>query len=88
MADFNRRFAKPPRSDVDVHRLVREDEDLDLIFTARQLRKVSHVLTLQYDNTIYLLADTPFNRTLIGKYIDVVDYPLETLRTSQFGETV
>src|SRR3954447_25853430 len=61
MADFNRRFVKPPRSDVDVHRPVRQDEDLDLIFTARQLRKVSHVLTLQYDKTIYLLADTPFN---------------------------
>jgi hypothetical protein len=75
MADFNRRFAKPPRSDVDVHRPVRQDEDLDRIFTARQLRKVSHVLTLQYDKVIYLLADTPFNRTLIGQYIDVFDYP-------------
>jgi hypothetical protein len=75
MADFNRRFAKPPRSDVDVHRPVRQDEDLDRIFTARQLRKVSHVLTLQYDRAIYLLADTPFNRTLIGQYIDVFDYP-------------
>jgi len=75
MADFNRRFAKPPRSDVDVHRPVRQDEDLDLIFTVRELRKVSHVLTLQYDKAIYLLADTPFIRTLIGKYIDVYDYP-------------
>jgi hypothetical protein len=75
MADFNRRFAKPPRSDVDMHRPVRQDEDLELIFTVRQLRKVSHVLTLQYDKAIYLLADTPFNRALIGKYIDVFDYP-------------
>jgi hypothetical protein len=75
MADFNQRFAKPPRSDVDVHRPVRQDEDLDLIFTVRELRKVSHVLTLQYDKAIYLLVDTPFNRTLIGKYIDVFDYP-------------
>jgi transposase len=71
MTDFNRRFAKPPRSDGDVHRPVRQDEDLDLIFTVRQLRKVSHVLTLQYDTAIYLLADTPFNRALIGKYIEI-----------------
>jgi transposase len=75
MADFNQRFAKPPRSEVDVHRPVRQDEDLALIFTVRQLRKVSHVLTLQYDKAIYMLADTPFNRALIGKYIDVFDYP-------------
>ncbi|MET0963465.1 MAG: ISNCY family transposase [Noviherbaspirillum sp.] len=75
MVDFNQRLAKPPRSDVDVHRPIRQDEDLDRIFTVRQLRKVSHVLTLQYDKAIYLLADTPFNRALIGKYIDVFDYP-------------
>jgi hypothetical protein len=36
---------------------------------------VSHVLTLQYDKTIYLLGDTPVNRRLIGKYIEVYDYP-------------
>jgi hypothetical protein len=64
MADFNQRFAKPPRSDVDVHRPVRQDEDLDLIITVRQLRKVSHALTLQYDKDIYLLANTPFARVL------------------------
>lgn len=75
MADFNRRFAKPLRSDVVVHRPVRQDEDLDLIFTARQLRKVSRVLTLQYYRTNYLLADTSFNRVLSGKYIDVFDCP-------------
>jgi hypothetical protein len=33
------------------------------------------VLTLQYDKAIYLLGDTPVNRRLIGKYIEVYDYP-------------
>lgn len=75
MADYNRRFAKPPRNDWDAHRPVREDEDLDLIFTIREPRKVSHVLTLQYDKAIYLLGDTPVNRRLIGKYIEVYEYP-------------
>lgn len=88
MTDFNRRFAKPPRSDVDVHRPVRQDEDLDLIFTVRQLRKVSHVLTLQYDKAIYLLADTPFNRALIGKYIDVFDYPDGRIEIRADGTTL
>jgi hypothetical protein len=88
MADFNRRFAKPPRSDVDVHRPIRQDEDLDRIFTVRQLRKVSHVLTLQYDKAIYLLADTPFNRALIGKYIDVFDYPDGRIEIRADGTTL
>jgi hypothetical protein len=88
MTDFNRRFAKPPRSDGDVHRPFRQDEDLDLIFTVRQLRKVSHVLTLQYDKAIYLLADTPFNRALTGKYIDVFDYPDGRIEIRPDGTTL
>ncbi|SNS63666.1 hypothetical protein SAMN06265795_104234 [Noviherbaspirillum humi] len=75
IADYNRRFAKPPRSDADVHRAVRQDEELELIFTYREQRKVSHALTLQYDHTLYLLADIAANRRLIGKYIAVYEYP-------------
>jgi transposase len=73
--DFNRRFSKPPRNDFNAHRLVREDEDLALIFAIREKRKVSQVLTLQYDKRLYLIADSATNRRLIGKYIDVYDYP-------------
>lgn len=75
IADYNRRFAKPPRNDFDAHRPIRADEDLDLIFTWREPRKVSHVLTLQYDKTLYLLADTVQTRKWIGKHIDVYEYP-------------
>jgi hypothetical protein len=39
MADFNARFAKPPKSQFDAHRPVREDENLDLLFTWRLQRK-------------------------------------------------
>jgi transposase len=74
IADYNRRFAKPPRNDWDAHRPLREDEDLESIFTHREKRKVSHVLTLQYDKTIYLIGDTKSNRKLIGQYIDVYEY--------------
>lgn len=73
--DFNRRFAKPPRNDFNAHRPLREDEDLALIFTIREKRKVSQVLTLQYDKRLYLIADSADNRRLIGKYIEVYDYP-------------
>jgi hypothetical protein len=75
IADYNRRFGKPTRNDFDAHRPMRDDEDLDLIFTWRERRKVSHALTLQYDKTIYLLPDTPVTRRLIHKYIEVYEYP-------------
>ncbi len=75
VADFNARFAKPPRRDFDAHRPVRVDEDLDLIFTWRLQRKVSLSLTLQHERIIYLLKDTAANRRLIHRYIDVYEYP-------------
>jgi transposase len=75
LADYNKRFGKPPRNDFDAHRPVREDENLELIFTERQPRRVSRSLTLQYDKMLYLLADTPASRRLIGKYVEVYEYP-------------
>ncbi len=75
VADFNKRFEKPPKSDFDAHRPVRADEDLDLIFTWRVERKVSSSLTLQHDRVQYLLPDTVEARKLIHRYIDVFEYP-------------
>jgi hypothetical protein len=73
--DYNQRFAKPARNDFDAHRPLREDEDPELIFTWREARKVSKALTVQYDKTMFLLADTPEMRRLIGRYIEVYEYP-------------
>ncbi|WP_454740247.1 hypothetical protein [Cupriavidus necator] len=75
VADFNARFAKPPRSDFNAHRPVRADEDPERIFTWREWRKVSQSLTLQYDKTLYLLADQPAHRALIHRYLEVAEYP-------------
>ncbi|WP_298235635.1 ISNCY family transposase [uncultured Azohydromonas sp.] len=75
MADYNARFAKPPRSTFDAHRPLRSDEDLDAILTWRVQRKVSQSLTLQHDSVIYLLPDTPDTRSLAMRYIDVWEYP-------------
>ena len=75
MADFNRRFAKPPRNDFDANRPVRDDENLDLIFTVREPRRVTHGLTLQYDRNLYLLLDTPAARSVIGQYVEMYEYP-------------
>jgi hypothetical protein len=73
--DYNARFAKDPRDPHDAHRALRADEDLDLTFCWRELRKVTKALTLHYERKLYLLADNAANRRLIGKYIEVFQYP-------------
>jgi hypothetical protein len=75
IAAYNTRFAKPPKSTFDAHRPLREDEDLDALLTWREARRVTKALTVQYDRVIYLLADTPANRKLIHRYIDVWEHP-------------
>lgn len=61
MADYNRRFAKPPANPVDAHRkTVPKDESLDLIFTHQCTRQLSKNLELSYQNKIYQIqTNTP-----------------------------
>ena len=75
IAAYNARFAKPPRSVFDAHRPLRDDEDLDQLMTWRETRRVSKALTVLFDRVLYLLEDTPANRGLIHRYIDVWEYP-------------
>jgi hypothetical protein len=75
IADYNQKFSKFPRDQHDSHRPIRLDENLDSIFAWRELRKVTQNLTLHYERKLYLLADTPQHRRLIGKYIDVFQFP-------------
>jgi hypothetical protein len=72
---YNTRFAKVPRNGFDAHRPLRPDENLELIFAWRELRKVTQSLTLHYERKLFLLADIPANRRLIGKYVEVFQYP-------------
>jgi hypothetical protein len=75
MAAYNARFAKPPKSAFDAHRPLRDDENLDLLLTWREARKVTKALTVRYDRVLYLLEDTVGNRKLIGRIIEVWEYP-------------
>ncbi|XVJ98399.1 ISNCY family transposase (plasmid) [Burkholderia vietnamiensis] len=72
IAAYNTRFAKPPKSDFNAHRPLRDDENLDTVLTWRETRRVSKSLTVLYDRVLYLL---PVNRKLIHRYIDVWEYP-------------
>lgn len=43
--------------------------------TWRETRRVTKSLTVQYDRVRYLMDDTPENRRLIDRYIEVWEYP-------------
>ncbi|HDZ2725439.1 TPA: ISNCY family transposase, partial [Klebsiella pneumoniae] len=58
MDDYNRRFAKAPRHDFDVHRPLEHNDDLAAFFTWREPRRVSKSLTVQYDKVLYLIEDS------------------------------
>lgn len=88
MADYNRRFAKTPRHDFDVHRPLESDTDLKETFTWREPRKVSKNLTLQYDKMVYLLEDNEQSRRFQGKYIDVWQYPDGTVELRANGSSL
>lgn len=75
MADYNRRFAKAPRHDFDVHRPLENDDDMAASFTWREQRRVSKSLTVQYDKVLYLIEDNELSHRSIGKYIEFWHYP-------------
>jgi hypothetical protein len=88
IADYNGRFAKAPLNGFDAHRALRPDEDLDLIFAWRELRKLTQNLTLHYERKLYLLPETPETRQLIGKYLDVYQYPGGRIEIRAGGKTL
>ena len=66
-ADYNERFAREPRSEHDAHRPLREDEDLDAIFTWQEERKLSRNLTVHYRRVVYLVEPGPETFPLAGE---------------------
>jgi transposase len=60
MADFNARFAVPPRSTLDAHRPVLAHQNLDQILVWQEIRLISKNLTLQFKNVVYQIqTDRP-----------------------------
>lgn len=66
MDDYNRRFARVPGNELDLHRPVAANDDLDLILAWRDKRKLTSKLTLQNRDRMYVLKDTPAARACIG----------------------
>src|SRR5207247_335204 len=66
IADYNRRFAKPPAVAHDAHRPLRPDDDLSELFTLQAPRRISRQLTVHYKRDMYVLEDTVATRRLRG----------------------
>ena len=66
-ADYNKRFGREPLSPHDAHRPLRDDEDLDLIFTWQEERKLSRNLTINYKRVMYLVEPGPETQALAGQ---------------------
>jgi hypothetical protein len=66
MADYNRRFAKPPAVAYDAHRPLRPEDDLSQLFTLQETRRISRQLTVHYKRDLYVLEDSVATRRLRG----------------------
>ena len=75
IADYNVRFAKLPANSKDLHRPLRDGDDLEDAFAWKEERTLSQALTLQYDKVLFIVEPSEQAKTAIGKRVTVVDYP-------------
>ncbi len=71
IADYNRRFARAPRSEHDAHRPLQRSDDLGRVFSWQETRLVSKSLTVHYKRVLYLLDPTDAARAARGKRIGI-----------------
>jgi hypothetical protein len=72
---YNTRFGRDPANAKDLHRPLTQADDLDEILVWREERTVTRNLTLHYDRMMLILDPTPLTRGLVGKKVEVVNYP-------------
>src|ERR1700741_992022 len=75
ISDYNARFGLQPSNGKDLHRPLTASDNLDEILAWREVRTVTHNLTLHYDRMLLILDPTPLARSLVRKKVVVVNYP-------------
>src|ERR1700676_2656653 len=75
LADYNRRFGRPPANAKDLHRKLTAVDNLDEMLAWREQRTVTRNLSLHYDRMMLLLEPTPLALGLMRKKVEVVNYP-------------
>jgi len=71
IADYNRRFAREPRSEHDAHRPLQSSDDLARVFSWQETRLVSKSLTVHFKRVLYLLDPTEAARNARRKRIGI-----------------
>ena len=71
IADYNRRFARVPRSEHDAHRPLQPSEDLARVFSWQETRLVSKSLTVNYKRVLYVLDPTDAARAARRKAVGI-----------------
>lgn len=71
---YNARFARLPRSPLNVHQPLSDKDDLARILTLQETRRLTSKLTLQHASRQYLLNDSPSTRALIGQPVAIHTY--------------
>ncbi len=71
IADYNRRFARAPRSEHDAHRPLQPSDDLDRIFSWQETRRVSRSLTFSYKRVLYVLDTSDAARAARGQRVGI-----------------
>jgi hypothetical protein len=82
---FNKRFARVPVNETDVHRELTEFDNMDVIFSWQEERTVTNSLTIQYDRVVYLLEPNPLTTQLSRKKVKIYDYPDGTIEICYQG---
>lgn len=71
---YNTRFSYLPSSELEKHVPLHASEDLTLILTTREVRKLTAKLTLTHDSAVHVLDDTDDARGLVGQSIAIHTY--------------
>lgn len=71
IAEYNARFAVPPRCAESAHRPLQPSEDLDRVLALCERRTLSKNLTLSYDNVIYQIKTKRAAYTMRSAHVEV-----------------
>ena len=89
MAKHNQKFAVLPASDEDANRpVLHNEEELELIFSKHQKRKLSKNLALQYNNTIYQVSIRGIGYAMRGSTITICEAFNGTVSLLYKGKTL
>jgi len=71
ITDYNKRFAKTPRSTLDAHRPLQSDKNLGTVFSWQEDRKASMNLVVQFQRASYLITPHASTHGLAGQMVRV-----------------